>query len=98
MEKRIQFLNMECCGEGTRTHHLFVDGKFVLSVPGHSAEGLKLHRVWSVVDQATVLFNGEPLTEENPDGYLCWDMFRVAYNYPEHITEPKKMERKVAPA
>lgn len=81
-EPRCQLVTLTCPGEGYRTH-LFVDGRYVLSVPGHSCdpETGMLFRHWSEVNQATILFQGRPLKDLNPVGYLCKEDFRLVFNH-----------------
>ena len=93
-EKRIELVSIKCPGEGYRTH-LFADGRYVLSVPGHSCDPdtLTLHRYWSCVEQATILFCGKELKDHCPIGYLAEEDFEVVTNYPGD-TEPETISRK----
>jgi hypothetical protein len=95
MSHRIELACMSCPGEGYRSH-LFVDGKYIMSIPGHSCdpESLRLFRHWSEVSQSTILFRGRELKEADPDGYICSEDFRVVTNHPGDKLIP--MQRKTA--
>ena len=95
--RRIELVSMRCPGEGYRTH-LFADGRYILSVPGHycDPEKLMLFRHWSEVSRATILFRGRELKDYCPVGYICEEDFRVVVNYPgDKVEETIKRKEKV---
>jgi hypothetical protein len=87
---RITIISLPCPGEGYRTH-LFGDGQFMLSIPGHSTDGGgELYRHWSEVDEVQLLFRGEPLRDMNPSGFISKDDFAIVQGHQAQGPGPLK--------
>ena len=77
-DNRLSLITLPTPGEGWRTH-LFVDGIFMCSVIGHDTDGGFIRRTWSGVEQAIVLFQGDPLYQVDITGIVKPEDFSVLY-------------------